>query len=204
LILFNSFILDQVSKTIIFEAKVAAFNTSYKDNNSEQGKEMCKIICKIFAHACKCIYIVLNRSAKFLVYKIHKQWSNEIDIVLSQESHIIYSKLYYFFKTRTEFKIFAQSRVLLCSQIDPLNEKNSFTGCTSSSSFETVLHNNRLAALDLRAGVEQPFDCLIARNRLAVQSTRRSMDWTFEDNMVDGLFFCATQAAGRHLTSLRP
>ena len=49
-----------------------------------------------------------------------------------------------------------------------------------------------LVALDFGAGVEQPFDCLIVQNRQAVQSMRRSMDWTLEDNVVDGLFFCAT------------
>jgi len=49
-----------------------------------------------------------------------------------------------------------------------------------------------LAALDLGADVEQPLDCLIVQNRQAVQSMRRSMDWTLEDNMVNGLFFCAT------------
>jgi len=49
-----------------------------------------------------------------------------------------------------------------------------------------------LAALDLIAGVEQPFGCLIVQNRQAMQSMRRSVDWTLEDNMVDGLFFCAT------------
>ena len=48
-----------------------------------------------------------------------------------------------------------------------------------------------LGALDLGAGLEQPFDCLIVQNRQAVQSMGRSMDWTLEDNMVDGLFFCA-------------
>jgi len=47
-----------------------------------------------------------------------------------------------------------------------------------------------LAALDLGAGVEQSFDCLIVQNRQAMQSMGRSMDWTLED-MVDGLF-CAT------------
>ena len=52
--------------------------------------------------------------------------------------------------------------------------------------------NHCLAALDFGAGVEQPFDFLIVQNRQAVQSMRRSMDWTLEDNMVDGLFFCAT------------
>jgi len=48
-----------------------------------------------------------------------------------------------------------------------------------------------LAALDLRADVEQPFDCIIVQNRQAMQSMRRSMDWTSKDNMVHGLFFCA-------------
>ena len=52
--------------------------------------------------------------------------------------------------------------------------------------------NHCLAALDLGAGVEQPFDCLIVRNRQAVQSMKRSMNWTLENNMVDCLFFCAT------------
>jgi len=61
-----------------------------------------------------------------------------------------------------------------------------------SSSFQSVLHNHCQAALDLGAGVEQPFDCLIVQNRQAVQYMRRSMDWTLEDNMVDGLFFRAT------------
>jgi len=58
---------------------------------------------------------------------------------------------------------------------------------SASSSF-----NHCLAALDLGAGVEQPFVCLIVQKRHAVQSVGRSMGWTLEDNMVDGLFFCAT------------
>ena len=65
--------------------------------------------------------------------------------------------------------------------------------CTGNSSFvwaSSFVHC--LAALDLRAGFEQPFNCLIIQNRHAVQSVGRSMDWTLEDNMVDGLFFCAT------------
>jgi len=37
-----------------------------------------------------------------------------------------------------------------------------------------------LAALDLGAGVEQPFDCLIVQHRQAMQSMGRSMDWTLE------------------------
>ena len=49
-----------------------------------------------------------------------------------------------------------------------------------------------LAALEFEAGVEQPFRCLIVQNRQTVQSMGRSMDWTLEDNMAGGLFFCAT------------
>jgi len=57
-----------------------------------------------------------------------------------------------------------------------------------------------LATLDFGGGVEQPFGCLIIQNRQAMQSMRRLMDWTLEDNMVDGLFFCATltRHRGRH------
>jgi len=51
-----------------------------------------------------------------------------------------------------------------------------------------------LAALDFGAGVEQPFGCLIVQNR---QSMGRSVDWTLEDNVVDGWFFCATLTGRR-------
>jgi len=56
--------------------------------------------------------------------------------------------------------------------------------------------------IDLGAGVEQPYDCLSVQNHQAVQSMRRSMDWTLEDNMVNGLFFCATltSRSGGHTT----
>jgi len=57
--------------------------------------------------------------------------------------------------------------------------------------------NHCLAALDLRTGVEQPFNCLIVQNRQAVQSMGRSMDWTLEDDMFDRLFFCATLTGRR-------
>jgi len=57
--------------------------------------------------------------------------------------------------------------------------------------------NHCLAALDLGEGVEQPFDCLIVQNCQAVQSMRRSMDWTLKDNMVESLFFCATLTGRR-------
>ena len=45
-----------------------------------------------------------------------------------------------------------------------------------SSSFEPVLSIHFLAALDLGAGVEQPFNHLIIQNRQAVQSMERSTD----------------------------
>jgi len=48
----------------------------------------------------------------------------------------------------------------------------------------------------LAADVEQPFNCLIVQNRQTMQSMGRSMDWTLEDNMVDGLF-CATLTGRR-------
>jgi len=51
-----------------------------------------------------------------------------------------------------------------------------------------------LAALDFGADVEQPFNCLIVQNRQAVE---KSMDWILEDDMVDGLFFCATHRPQR-------
>jgi len=61
------------------------------------------------------------------------------------------------------------------------------------SSFNPVL----AALLDLGAGVEQPFDCFVIQNRDAMHSTRRSTDWTMKDNMIDGLFFCATLTGRR-------
>ena len=48
--------------------------------------------------------------------------------------------------------------------------------------------NHCWAALDLAASVEQSFHCLIVQNRQALQSMR-SMDYTLEDNMVDGFSF---------------
>jgi len=52
--------------------------------------------------------------------------------------------------------------------------------------FWTCCPSHCLAALDLGAGVEQPFDWLIVQNSQAMQSTGRWMDWTLEDNMVAG------------------
>ena len=54
-----------------------------------------------------------------------------------------------------------------------------------------------MAAFDLGTGVEQPFDCFVIQNRQNMQSVGRSMDWTVEDDMVDGLFFCATLTGRR-------
>ena len=54
-----------------------------------------------------------------------------------------------------------------------------------------------MAALDLGADVEPPLDCLIVQKRQAVQTMGRSMDWTLEDNIADGLFFCATLTGRR-------
>jgi len=48
-----------------------------------------------------------------------------------------------------------------------------------------------LAVLDFGAGVEQPFGCLIVHNRQAMQSMRRSVDWT----LVDGSSAPHSQAA---------
>ena len=67
--------------------------------------------------------------------------------------------------------------------------------CHKSSSFvwaSSFIHC--LATLNFGAGFEQPFGCLIIQNRQAVQ---RSIDWTLENNMVDGLFFCATLTGHR-------
>jgi len=58
------------------------------------------------------------------------------------------------------------------------------------SSFGRILLTTHLLS-------DQPFDCLIVQNHQAVQSMRRSMDWTLEDNMVDGLFFCITLTGRR-------
>jgi len=40
--------------------------------------------------------------------------------------------------------------------------------------------------------VEQLFDCFIIQVGQVMHSKGRSMDWTVNDNMVNGLFFCAT------------
>ena len=74
------------------------------------------------------------------------------------------------------------------------------------SSFEPVFSVRCLASLDHRTGVEQPTDDLIIQNRKAVQSIGRSINWTLEDNMVKGLFFCATLTGrrGGHTPFVQP
>ena len=65
-----------------------------------------------------------------------------------------------------------------------------FTGSSFVWAISSFIHC--LAELHFEAGVEQSFGCFIVQNLQAVKSMRTSMDWTLEDNMVDGLFFCAT------------
>jgi len=57
--------------------------------------------------------------------------------------------------------------------------------------FERIVTIQCLAALDLGAGVEQPFGCLIIPNRQAVESMGRSIDWTLGATWLTVLFFCA-------------
>ena len=63
--------------------------------------------------------------------------------------------------------------------------------------FGFVPSRMKYLATSLAAGVELPLNCLIVQNRQAMQSIGRSMDLTLEDNMVDGLFFCATLTGSR-------
>ena len=58
--------------------------------------------------------------------------------------------------------------------------------------FWSSFWNHCLAVLDLGAGVDKPFNGFIVQHRQDMQSIGMSMGWTLEDNMVDGLFFCAT------------
>ena len=81
----------------------------------------------------------------------------------------------------------------------PLSRGNCFPCAglpTSSFVFRELFVYPLLGRLDIGAGVEQPFGCLIVQNRQAVQSVGWSMDWTVEDDMVDGLF-CATLTGRR-------
>ena len=89
-------------------------------------------------------------------------------------------------------------KVFVLEWLSVINTSALLTITVEFSSFEPVVTIHCQAALDLGANVEQPFSCLVVQNRQAVQSMRRSMmDWTLEDNMVDGLFFCATLTGRR-------
>ena len=90
---------------------------------------------------------------------------------------------------RREISFVYLTHLQSCKHYENLLVKYLFFFCVSS--------NHCLAAPDLGAGVEQPYDWLIVQNRQAVQSMGKSMDWTLEDNMVDGLFFCATLTSRR-------
>jgi len=78
---------------------------------------------------------------------------------------------------------------------------SSLQGCYETASFiiwASFLHPLlRRTRSRLGAGVEQPIDCLIIQNCQTVQSLGRSMDWILEDNMIDGLFFCASFTSSR-------
>jgi len=83
----------------------------------------------------------------------------------------------------------------LCGQHSTIDTGNYYITHThnvcSSQWYKPVLSVHCLAMLDLGKGVEQPFNCLITQNCQAVQYMRRLMDWTFENNMVEGFLFCA-------------
>jgi len=66
-------------------------------------------------------------------------------------------------------------------------QQRCFVRFTSSSLFEPVLKVHYLAALDIGAGVEQSFDCLIIQNRQAMHCIGWSMDRTVKGNMFHGL-----------------
>ena len=105
---------------------------------------------------------------------------------------------------RRQFHLLYPWRVLVTSH---KNSQQHFAGCGGgqiwSKKITTIIHfffffffffqgsssNHCLGALVLGAGVELSFDCLIVKYRQAVQSMRRSMDWTLVNNMVDGFFY---------------
>ena len=100
---------------------------------------------------------------------------------------------------RTVARNFSTGGLCICARglcilwgLDILKIYKHFTSFVWASSW-----NHSLAALDLGAGVEQPFNCLIVQHRQAMQSVGRSMDRTLENNIVDGLFFCATLTGRR-------
>jgi len=86
--------------------------------------------------------------------------------------------------------------------------KFSVISCELESNFEllerftffilsAVLLIHCLAALILGAGVEERFDCLIIQNLQTMLSIGKSMDWTVEDNIFNGLLFCVTRTSGK-------
>jgi len=82
--------------------------------------------------------------------------------------------------------------ILASSQHDLQNALKWDSSCVRPSRNLLRGLSHCLATLDCGAGVEQLFDCLIVQNGQPVQSIGKLMDWTFDDNMIDGLFFCAT------------
>ena len=83
--------------------------------------------------------------------------------------------------------------------------RNSLCANSSANTCDQVGFLRRLGELllstawphSLGAGAEQPFSSLKVQNRQAMQFMGRSMDWTLEENMVDGLFFYATLTGRR-------
>jgi len=67
---------------------------------------------------------------------------------------------------------------------------------TPSLLYKPVLSIHCYATLDLVAGVEQPFNCLIMQNCQTMQSMGKLMDWALDDNTIS-LFFCTTLTSNR-------
>jgi len=67
----------------------------------------------------------------------------------------------------------------------------------SYSSFEPFVEIHGLAALDFKAVVQQPFDCIVIQNCQAMQSIGRLVYWTVKDNMDNGLFIFPTLTSRR-------
>ena len=94
-------------------------------------------------------------------------------------------------------ELYVNMSIQICNKVQSAHEPDNLN-CDITSSFvwgNSFIHC--LAALDFGASVEQPFGCLIVQNHQAVQSMGRSMDWMLEDDMVEGLFFCATLTGRR-------
>ena len=102
---------------------------------------------------------------------------------LKQDSFGAYNQSYTFAQPAVQTARWVDWFIVSCDSASFVWASSSFYHC--------------LAALDFGAGVEQPFGCFIVQNRQAVQFLGRSMDWTLEDDMVDGLCFCATLTGRR-------